>query len=197
MRTLNLLLLLISFLCIGCYSQSSYNNNGNSNDDDDCICNSYSGDAENFDIDGECKYCQTCSNNACKCPSKSECETMGVIIGIVFAVIFVLCYIGCGIFFFQSRKRKKRRMIYTEPATYVSNTVITTLHQPQYPMGLPQQPVVMQQPQVIYVQQPIQSIQQQQIYTEEQQPMKAMQIEAPPSYDNVAVGNDGDQVTNY
>ena len=172
-----------------------------------CHCDSYYGQEDNFNADGTCKYCSSCTNNSCECKSQSECSTTYTIVGCIFAAIIILCCISFAIR--RRRRRWRRRALYgiqpapvivqqsqyIPPSTQTQQPIITNpqmvngqpviyvqpqQQQPQYIATTAIQPQPLQQPMIIQQQQP----QPAPIYsniTPQPQP------QAPPSYDTVIV----------
>ena len=163
MRVLHPMIILLFLQSLFMLTQSRSRSSSSSNN---CHCYSYSGASENFNENGSCKYCSSCTNDSCKCLSEDGCETTWTIIGIVVAVLII---ISLFVWWRQKRRRRLRaeRMGVVggmQPAVYQGNT---------QPMGAPamqpagyntgnmyatttQQPnviVAQPQPAVVYVQQ--------------------------------------------
>merc|ERR1712154_478982 len=163
---------------------------------------------------GSCKYCSTCTNDSCKCPSKDDCAAIGTTVGIIVGVVFfIFCIVCC---YCQRKRRWKWRVEGNrgygyvgnqpyggsgmQPATYQPPVMMSTMAQPVQPVTYVQQPVSVQ-PATYIQQQPVQ----QQMYSVQQQQVEAppsyMTVEqpsAPPSYNNVPPpDNDGHAITQY
>ena len=133
------LLWLILLSIITTNSQSSYNSGSSNYDSDDdsleCedYCTEWTGNAEDInegDTFDPCKHCQSCNkvNNkaTCTCRSEEYCARVSAIVGSVFGVLFLLCYIGCGVAFYCSRKRRHKRANPVYPPTTITPATTTT-----------------------------------------------------------------------
>ena len=67
-----------------------------------CPLYEYKGLPENFDSDGTCKHCETCTetngDSVCRCPSQSACaDRVAETVGAIVAAVVISCIVVCSI----------------------------------------------------------------------------------------------------